>query len=134
MAEKRELQLDAEKFKEMGESYSGDRIAEHQPVRKPFKYDGKFYIGVGGFSAKGHGEEEAYQLVSKSEFTGEVRTYSVPAGREYGEYYESLRNDPMGFYHGMLVRRGSTEGVLVGPQLLFILKKGSMPSKQLELL
>lgn len=134
MAKKREVQLDAEKFKEMEDSYSGDRISEHQPVRKPFKYDGKLYISVGGFSGKSHSEEDAYQLVPRGEFTGEGRTYSVPAGREYEEYYESLRNDPMGFYHGMVVRRGATEWVLVGPELLFVLKKGSVPAKQLQLL
>lgn len=112
------IYVDAQTLAKIHASYSGDRISEHQPVRKPFLHDGKFYISTGGSG----GSEEAYLLMPRDAFTGEVRTYSVPPGREYDEYYESLRNDPNGFYHGMLVKQGKEEHVLVGPEVTFVLE------------
>ncbi|MBA7709374.1 hypothetical protein ES703_118291 [subsurface metagenome] len=59
-------------------------------------------------------------MLAREEFTGEVRTYLAPDGQESEEYYESLRSDPLGFYHGMLVKRGKTDYVLVGPPITFV--------------
>jgi ParB/RepB/Spo0J family partition protein len=113
-----EIYVDSKFFTEHVEpSYSGATISEKGSiVKKPFTYEGKQYIATGGCS----GVEECYQLMLKDDFKGETRTYSVPQGRDYEEYYESLRNDPNGFYHGMLVKRGKNDCVLVGPEISFI--------------
>ena len=84
-------------------------------VTKPFDYDGKKWICTGN-DGKSY---QCYQLLGASEWNGETRTYSVPKGRDYDEYYESLRNDPNGFYHGMLVNWGKSQCVLVGPETVF---------------
>ncbi len=110
-----------EQFEKIHASYSADRISEGQPVRKPFEFEGKLYTSVGNVTEPGiESREEAYQLLAREEFTGEVRTYLAPDGQESEEYYESLRSDPLGFYHGMLVKRGKTDYVLVGPPITFV--------------
>ena len=88
-------------------------------VKKPFAYGGKLYIATGSWPLGDGVEWECYQLMPKDDFKGETRTYSLPKGREYEEYYESLRKDPNGFYHGMLVQRGKNACVLVGPEISF---------------
>ena len=130
-----EIKVTPEFFDGIHESYSGDCISENQPVRRPFKYGGKLYISTGG---RGGGtppryEEECYELVDRELYSGQVRTYSVPKEREYEEYYESLRNDPNGFYHGMLVKRGSKDFVLVGPEVTFIRDEKAKRTGQLAL-
>jgi len=91
-------------------------------VKKPFAYGGKLYIATGSWPAGDGLEWNCYQLMPKDDFKGETRTYSVPKGQNYEEYYESLRNDPNGFYHGMLVKRGKNDCVLVGPKISFVAK------------
>jgi len=114
------ISVDEEKFAEISASYSAKRISEGKPLRKPFKREEKLYIAISGISMPGEEKAEAYQLVPRAEFTGEIRTYAVPKGRGHEEYYDSLRNDPMGFYHGMLVKRGKEECILVGPPINFV--------------
>jgi ParB/RepB/Spo0J family partition protein len=97
-------------------SCSADTIAEKgSKVRNPFLHDGKRWICTGS-AAQSY---DCYQLVKPEEWPGETRSYSVPQGREHDEYYESLRNDPNGFYHGMLVTWGKSQCVLVGPEITF---------------
>ena len=118
MIDENTVLVDQETFEKLEASNSCDRISEGTAVRKPVKVEGKLYVAT----SSGMGKVEAYQLVPKEEFTGEVRTYRVPKGREYDEYYESLRSDPNGFYHGMLSKRGQVEHVLVGPPVTFVTK------------
>ncbi len=113
-----QVAVSPEMFDKIEGSYSADRISEGTAVRKPVEVEGKLYLATGS----GMGKVEAYQLIPREEFTGGVRTYKVPPGREYDEYYESLRNDPNGFYHGMLVKRGAHEHALVGPPIIFVVK------------
>lgn len=104
-------------------SYSGGTISERGSiVKKPFNYEGKQYIATSNWPVGDELEWNCYQLMPKDDFKGETRTYSVPKGRNYEEYYESLRKDPNGFYHGMLVKRGKSDCVLVGPEISFIAK------------
>jgi ParB/RepB/Spo0J family partition protein len=110
--------VDQETFDKLAESNSCDRISEGKPVRKPVEFEGKLYLSTGS----SNDEVEAYVLVSRAEFQGEIRTYSVPKGRDYEEYFDSLRADPNGFYHGMLVKRGKEDCVLVGPEVSFVTK------------
>jgi len=89
-------------------------------VKKPFAYGGKLYIATGNLIAGDSEGWNCYQLMPKDDFKGETRNYVCPKGRDYEEYYESLRKDPNGFYHGMLVKRGKNDCVLVGPEINFI--------------
>lgn len=121
MSKTREIEVKPELYDEVEASYSADRISEDQPVRKPFKFKGRFYISTGNtIPCPGW---ECYELVDQGLYNGAIRTYRVPKGREYEEYYESLRRDPKGFYHGMLVKRGNRLCVLVGPPLTFTIDK-----------
>lgn len=112
-----EVLVDAAMFEKVKASYSGDRISERDSsVRRPFTHEGKKYISTGGFGGSGISEDHCYQLVPVEEYPGETHTYSPPAGYE-GDYYEDRRNDPLGFYHEMLVNKGTK--VLVGPEITF---------------
>ncbi len=125
MIDENTVLVDQETFTKLEASNSCDRISEGAAVRKPVKFEGKLYVAA----SSGMGKVEAYQLVPKEEFTGKVRTYRVPKGREYDEYYDSLRNDPNGFYHGMLAKRGQVEHVLVGPPVTFVTKEAEQKRK-----
>lgn len=116
MIDENTVLVDQETFAKIDASYSADRISEGTAVKRPVGFEDKLYVATSG----GMGKVEAYQLVPREGFSGEVRTYKVPAGREGEEYYESLRNDPNGFYHGMRVKRGQVEHVLVGPPVTFV--------------
>lgn len=126
-------------------SYSADRIGEKTPVRKPFMYDGNFYISSGsaiGSFKDPRRAETAYQIVPRSEFKGTPHQYGErirPRGETVKGWEESVdwaaqrRALPEGFYHGMLIKRGGGEFVMVGPPLVFVEKEGSLPAKQLAL-
>lgn len=116
MLDENTVLVDQETFAKIEASYSADRISEGTAVKRPVAFEDKLYVATSG----GMGKVEAYQLVPREGFTGQVRTYKVAAGREGEEYYESLRNDPNGFYHRMLVKRGQVEHVLVGPPVTFV--------------
>jgi len=105
-------------------SCSADIIAKRDSrVKKPFTYDGKQYICTGSWWNRDTGQKwNCYQLMPKDDFKGEARTYITPEGRDSEEYYESRRNDPNGFYHGVLVKQGKNECVLIGPEVSFIAK------------
>ncbi|MBA7607529.1 Nucleoid occlusion protein [subsurface metagenome] len=124
LLEKRIVEVDAELMDKVNASYSGDRIAEGSPLRRPFTFEKKQFICTGGDSEKW----ECYQLLSIEDYKGETRTYKVPQGRESNEYYQSLRNTPEGFYHGMLVHKGAK--VLIGPPTIFSLQtKEELPGE-----
>lgn len=134
------VEVTADKLAQIEESYSGDTIADSKSVRRPFKFNGKFYVSTGGV-CRGPTvlEEEAYQIVPRGEFEGKACFYGEPL-RQVGEDEEGedwaaqRRAQREGFYHGMLINRGKSEWVLVGPPLLFVAKEGSIGSKQLSLL
>jgi hypothetical protein len=101
-------------------SYSGDSIAKKTPkVKKPFTYNGSLWIYTVGDGS----EYRCYALMPWAGYTGEIRTYTVPEGREHEEYYQSLRHDPNGFYNGMIVKWGKEDYVLVGPEVIFKAEK-----------
>ena len=131
MEEKRQADISQEIFyvdqefatEHIKPSYSGHTIAEKgSKVTKPFTHGNKRYICIGSSSGGADmlAEWRCYQLVPKEEFKGETRTYTLPEGRDYEGYYESLRNDPNGFYHGMLVAWGKNDCVLAGPEVTFM--------------
>jgi len=103
-------------------SYSADRIASGQPVRRPFRHDGAFWICTSitgsGLTASGSTEHEAYRLVPARLFTGTPTTYGARTGNF--DLAEAARNDPNGFYHGLIAKLGREMFVLSGPPLRFV--------------
>lgn len=94
-------------------SYSADRIAMSNTVRRPFQHAGGLWVCVGigvNFSAK------AFRLVHPSAFCGTPTTYGAKVVLNQGD---NARADPMGFYHGMAVRSGGETLVLCGPPVHF---------------
>jgi hypothetical protein len=137
----RTVEVEADSFGEIHDSYSGDRLVE-KVIRKPFKFESNFYVSTGGYSKGDDKSEECYLLVRRQDFKGEPKFYgqkleNVPIDEEEAEYSEDWaaqrRSQPEGFYHGMLVKRGGSESVLVGPPIVFVQKAGTVVTKQLSL-
>ncbi len=107
---------------ELGDSYSADRIASGQPVRKPFQHAGELWVCTSitgsGLTSSGSTEHEAYRLMPEPVFTGTPTTYGTRIST--GELAEAARNDPSGFYHGVTVKHGRETCVLCGPPLRII--------------
>ena len=133
------IEVTADAMKAASESYSADRISEKAPVRKPFKYGGKFYISGGsvvGSCIDPRRTEEAYQIVPRGEFKGTPHWYGerIRSRREPTEEWSAQRRAQLeGFYHGMLIKHHGAEFVMVGPPLIFVAKEGSLPATQLAL-
>jgi hypothetical protein len=94
-------------------SYSADKIAFDEPVRKPFVWQGALWLAV----STSHRDltVEAYRVVAPEAFDGEPVTYA----RKVAGDGEAARRDPLGFYHGMLVKRGAGRMVMCGPPARF---------------
>jgi len=94
-------------------SYSGDRISEDKPVRHPFTFKGVLWTctGTGGGRDKKR-KAWAYRLVTRDAFDGTPVTYHEVIGPK-------KRNNPKGFYHGMLVKHKKELWVLLGPEHTF---------------
>lgn len=107
---------------DINESYSADRIASGQPVRKPFQHAGALWICTSitgsGLTSSGGTEHEAYRIVPERVFNGTPTTYGARTGTI--ETAEAARSDPAGFYHGVAVKHGREMFVLCGPPLRFI--------------
>jgi hypothetical protein len=103
-------------------SYSADRIASGQPVRKPFQHDGALWVCTGitgsGLTASGSTEHEAYRVVPVRAFEGKPASYSERTGT--ADSAEAARHDPKGFYHGMVVKLAGEALVLRGPPMRFV--------------
>jgi len=113
----------------ISESYSADRIASGQPVRKPFRHDGALWICTSitgsGLTVSGDTEHEAYRLIPEHLFRGTPTTYAARIGTS--EMAETARNDPDGFYHGVTVKHGHETFVLCGPPLRFVPEEVATP-------
>ncbi len=118
--EENAIPIDRKTFDKLYKSNSCGAISEGQPVSAPVEFEGKRYLATGGCTGGGQDEVDAYMVIPRAEYSGEVRTYAVPKGRKYDEYYDSLRADPNGFYNGMVVKQGKNEWVLVGPEVTFV--------------
>jgi len=105
-------------------SYSADKIAMENAVRKPFRWNGAPHVSTGSFGAGERLVHEAYRLVDASVFKGAPTTYA-----EKSKDGEAARRDPMGFYHGMTVRQGGRQLVMCGPPVGF--KAGPSPQADL---
>ena len=94
-------------------SYSADRIAMGQPLRKCFQWKGGLYVCTGSRYRNGSHCAEAYRVIHPSAFDGTPRSYAEKVA-------DDSRNDPNGFYHGMKVRAQGGEFILCGPPVVFV--------------
>jgi hypothetical protein len=99
-------------------SYSADTIASSGKIRKSFRWQAQLIVTVSLSRRDGRDEAEAYRLVLATTFPGTPVSYNDRIGS--AEDADAARNDPNGFYHGILVRQGSETFVLAGPPLLFV--------------
>jgi len=103
-------------------SYSADRIASGETIRKPFQHDGSLWVCTSitgaGLTASGSTEHEAYRLLPARLFNGTPTTYS--ARTSTGDAAEAARHDPNGFYHGVAVKFAREAFVLCGPPQRFV--------------
>jgi len=96
-------------------SYSADRIGMGQPLRRPFKFRNGLWVCTGITGRSGQTIAEAYRLTDPTVFEGRPTTYP-----EKTRDPEAARQDPSGFYHGMIVRTGKRSLVLEGPPVVFV--------------
>ncbi len=99
-------------------SYSGDTIAMHHRIRRPFNFHGGQWTCVGKWS--NHGSDsllaEAYRLVATEGYVGTATDYVAKI-----KDCEAARNDPMGFYHG------GKSFILTGPPVDFVAGQEEQP-------
>lgn len=101
---------------DISKSYSADRVGMGEPVRAPFIHNGEQWICV-GFRYGPVPIATAYRLVHPTRFDGTITSYIAKLAPDGGE---AARADPLGFYHGMTVKRGRDVFVLCGPPAEFI--------------
>ncbi len=93
------------------ESYSADVIGESSSrIRRPFLFENEYWVCVGRCA----NEADAYRIKDPRMFDRAKTTY-----REKTRDCEAARNDPNGFYDGMVIKWGGTEYVLTGPEVRF---------------
>lgn len=109
-------------------SYSADKIGMEGKVRKPFAWQNALWVCTGMQSHGDFRAAEAYRLVPERFFSGEPTTYNEVACLPAAERFK-----PEGFYHGMRVRSGKQEFILVGPSVKFLPKEDSETLKQADL-
>ena len=109
-------------------SYSADRIGMEGKVRKPFVWQNALWVCTGMQSHGDFRAAEAYRLVPERFFGGEPTTYNEVACLPAAERFK-----PEGFYHGMRVRHGKQNFILVGPCASFVPKADSDVLKQADL-
>jgi hypothetical protein len=95
-------------------SYSADRIASAQPLRRSFSWQGSEWVCVSMQQKDGKPAASAYRLVDPSQFNGTAVSYSQKTRDGDG-----ARSDPNGFYHGMHVKHAGRAFVLCGPCISF---------------
>lgn len=99
-------------------SYSADTIAFQSTVRKPFLWRGEPWVAVSLTGMGGVQRAEAFRLVALELFPGATTTYRDRCS--YERAARVARRDPMGFYHGIRVKRGGATYVLSGPEEQFV--------------
>jgi hypothetical protein len=112
-------------------SYSADRIAESDLIRKPFPWKGNLWVCVSIQGSRDGGlTVMAYRLTPAISFGSEPTTYRRKSAIEDGDY---ARNDPQGFYHGMTVKYAGESMVLTGPPAVFVADETQRAAEQLVL-
>lgn len=97
-------------------SYSGDRIAANEPIRKPFTWQASLWVCV-GMEHRDITTAQAYRLTQPEVFNRNPVSYAEKTGNDNAE---AARHDPNGFYDRIIVKHGGKRSVLCGPPALFI--------------
>ncbi len=100
--------VDYPTLEKLAESNSCEKISSGKNVRPAVSIDGVLYLATGTVHHNGIVEVEAYKVVSPENYPEETRSYS-----------EIDLDNPMGAYHGALVKKAKGEWVLVGPEITF---------------
>ena len=107
---------------DINRSYSADLIATSGRIRNPFPHKGDVWVCTSicgrGLTESGETEHEAYRLTPPSRFIGVPTSYGTRTGTADAADVE--RSDPFGFYHGIVVKRGSEAFVISGPPVRFL--------------
>ncbi|MFT4843031.1 MAG: hypothetical protein ACI8UD_001862 [Planctomycetota bacterium] len=93
-------------------SYSADVIALEGRVRAPFRLFGWLRATTGISGRVGDEKATCYRLVPLSSFE------ETP--RRYGDKIDQALRDQLGFYHGMAVKHGRKDFVLIGPPMVLV--------------
>jgi hypothetical protein len=96
-------------------SYSADRIAMGQSIRKPFRWQGCDWTCVSMSGRDGVQSAQAYRLVHVTRFPGTPTSYG-----EKTRDGDAARADPSGFYHGVTITHAAQRLVLFGPPAIFL--------------
>jgi hypothetical protein len=99
-------------------SYSADTIASAGKIRKSFRWQAQLMVTVSLSGCGGIEQAEAYRLIPLKAFSGLTTSYADKIGT--AENAEAARNDPNGFYHGMIVKQGQEAFILSGPPVVFV--------------
>ncbi len=108
-------------------SYSADKIAEGR-VRSPFKWQNALWVSIGGTSRGDYRAVQAYRVIGCKFFDGTPITYN-----ENARMSATARGRPEGFYHGMAVKWGKQDCVLIGPASLFLPSEEKAASEQTDM-
>lgn len=95
-------------------SYSADRIAMGEPIRRPFRWKSALWVNVGSSGARQALRVQAYRLVPVSLFGESSRSYAATVANG-----EEARHSPKGFYHGMEVSHRGQDYALCGAPEVF---------------
>lgn len=116
-------------------TYCADTIAMKSSVGRSFEHAGAIWCCVGitgkGLTSLGESVHEGYRLTPEALFEGEKTTYAEKSRRwDEGDKYpgDYARNDPNGFYHGMVVTHKVQKFVLTGPGMAFAPLKEVSPA------
>lgn len=109
-------------------SYSGDKIALEGCVRSPFKWQNCLWVCTGIVSHSNARAATAYRLLPARFFDGMPISY-----HENAMLGDEARSRPEGFYHGMAVRHGKQDCVLIGPSAVFLPSEEGQTPRQPDL-
>lgn len=109
-------------------SYSADKIGLEGAVRNPFKWQNAMWVCTGSVSKGGLQSSEAYQLIPADFFDDEPQTYHQIVLNN-----SSARQRTEGFYHGMAVKHGRKDFVLIGPSAVFLPSEDKRAPEQIDL-
>ena len=109
-------------------SYSGDKIGLEGCVRSPFTWQNCLWVCTGMVSHGDFRAVEAYRLIPRKFFDGTPISY-----HENAMLGDAARTRPEGFYHGMAVRHGKQDYVLIGPSAVFMPSEDVQTPRQADL-
>jgi hypothetical protein len=117
------IKVDPKRLTEGGdifESYTREQLVAKITIKPPFEEAGVTYVSAGDYLESDLPDaKQAYRLIPRSEFTGELKYMSGLKGPDAQKFRESLLADPLGPFNGALAVWKGEEHVLVGPAVVF---------------